>query len=160
MFNPWVIISLITSLIGVYFYGHHEGYQECAPENAIQVAKLNEDARRKEIELTEQVNVTSANLVKANNDAKRKIDRLNSDLASGSVRLSVPVKAHCPVSATSDTSAASGDSVQERSELDGTVAQSLVAITNDGDAGIRQLNACIDAYNQVRDKYNQAVGVK
>jgi len=158
MFNPWVIIGLITSLIGVYFYGHHEGYQECATENAIQVAKLNEEARRKEVELTEQVNATSANLVKANNDAKRKIDRLNSDLATGTVRLSIPAK--CPVSATSDTSVASGDSVQERAELDGAVAQSLVAITNDGDAGIRQLNACIDAYNQVRDKYNQAVGAK
>jgi prophage endopeptidase len=41
------------------------------------------------------------------------------------------------------------DSVQTNAELDREVAKSLVAITDDGDKAIRQLNACIDAYNTV-----------
>jgi len=43
---------------------------------------------------------------------------------------------------------ASGDSIQATAELDREVAKSIVAITDQGDANTRQLNACIDAYNE------------
>jgi prophage endopeptidase len=72
------------------------------------------------------------------------------------LRLRLSVKApNCPVQATSDTPVASGDSVQTSAELDRETAKSLVAITDDGDKAIRQLNACIDAYNTVYQTLNK-----
>jgi hypothetical protein len=79
------------------------------------------------------------------------------DIDSGALRLRLPVKAPvCPVQATADTPVASGDSVQTSAELDGETAKSLVAITDDGDKAIRQLNACIDAYNTVYETLNKS----
>jgi len=158
IFNPWVMLGAILVIIGSYSYGHHQGYVECATENALQVAKMNEDSRNKEQQLQQEHANTAAKLVKDNADANKKIAKLNADVQSGSLRLSIA--ANCGVHAATDTGASSGNSFQARAELDGSTSQNLIAITNDGDSGIRQLNACIDAYNEVRDKYNQVVGAK
>jgi prophage endopeptidase len=66
-------------------------------------------------------------------------------LHDGSLRLSIPVspQAGCTVSATGDG--------QARAELDGQVSEALIAITNDGDQAIVQLNSCIDRYNQIKE---------
>jgi len=53
------------------------------------------------------------------------------------------------VSVSEPSTAASGDT-ETRAELDGRVAQALVDLTARGDQAIRQLNTCIDQYNQVR----------
>ncbi|MCC7641418.1 MULTISPECIES: lysis system i-spanin subunit Rz [unclassified Janthinobacterium] len=85
--------------------------------------------------------------------AKTERDRFNLDVRSGAVRLSIPVASgHCAASA--DSAAAAGDRHQTRAELDPATAAALDAIAGDGDDATRQLNACIDAYNQIRDTYN------
>ena len=85
--------------------------------------------------------------------AKTERDRFNADVRSGAVRLSIPVAGdHCAASA--DSAAAAGHRHQTRAELDSATAAALDAIAGDGDDAIRQLNACIDAYNLVRDTYH------
>jgi prophage endopeptidase len=85
--------------------------------------------------------------------AKTERDRFNADVRSGAVRLSIPVASgHCP--ATADSAAAAGHRHQARAELDPATAAALDAIAGDGDDATRQLNACIDAYNLVRDTYH------
>ncbi|MGX9714540.1 lysis system i-spanin subunit Rz [Janthinobacterium lividum] len=85
--------------------------------------------------------------------AKTERDRFNDDVRSGAVRLSIPV-AGDQCAATADTTAAAGHRHQARAELDPATAAALDAIAGDGDDATRQLNACIDAYNLVRDTYH------
>ncbi|WP_219119048.1 lysis system i-spanin subunit Rz [Janthinobacterium sp. UMAB-56] len=83
--------------------------------------------------------------------AKTERDRFNDDVRSGAVRLSIPVTSgQCAASA--NTSAAAGHQHETRAELDPATAAALDAIA--GDDATRQLNACIDAYNTVRDTYH------
>ncbi|QDG73527.1 lysis system i-spanin subunit Rz [Janthinobacterium tructae] len=85
--------------------------------------------------------------------AKTERDRFNDDVRSGAVRLSIPVASgHC--TATADSAAAASHQHQARAELDPATATALDAIAGDGDDATRQLNACIDAYNTVRDTYH------
>ena len=85
--------------------------------------------------------------------AKTERDRFSLDVRSGAVRLSIPVASgHCAASA--DTAAAAGHRSQARAELDPATAAALDAIAGDGDDATRQLNACIDAYNLIRDTYH------
>ena len=85
--------------------------------------------------------------------AKSERDRFNDDVRSGAVRLSIPV-ASGQCAATADSAAAAIDQHQARAELDPATVAALDAIAGDGDDATRQLNACIDAYNTVRDTYH------
>ncbi|WP_180287802.1 lysis system i-spanin subunit Rz [Janthinobacterium sp. 35] len=85
--------------------------------------------------------------------AKTERDRFNDDVRSGAVRLSIPVTSgQC--AATADSTAAASDQHQARAELDPATAAALDAIAGDGDDATRQMNACIDVYNTVRDTYH------
>ncbi len=85
--------------------------------------------------------------------AKTERDRFNADVRSGAVRLSIPI-ASDQCAATADSTTPTGNRHQTRAELDPTTAAALDAIAGDGDDATRQLNACIDAYNLVRDTYH------
>ncbi|MDO8048485.1 lysis system i-spanin subunit Rz [Janthinobacterium sp. SUN211] len=85
--------------------------------------------------------------------AKTERDRFNADVRSGAVRLSIPV-ASGQCTATADSAPAASHRIEARAELDAATAAALDAIAGDGDDATRQLNACIDAYNTVRDTYH------
>jgi len=84
-------------------------------------------------------------------DAKIAFDRLDSDLRSGALRLSIRTTAQ----PGSNHSAAPGP-VQARTDIDPADAAALVHITEDGDNAIRDLNTCIDGYAQVMRQANGA----
>ncbi|OEZ67453.1 bacteriophage lysis protein [Janthinobacterium sp. HH103] len=85
--------------------------------------------------------------------AKTERDRFNDGVRSGAVRLSIPV-ASGQCAAVTDSTAAAGHRIEARAELDPATAAALDAIAGDGDDATRQLNACIDAYNLIRDTYH------
>ena len=91
-----------------------------------------------------------------NHHAQTDRDRFMADVRSDAIRLSIPVAGHCPGAGAgpADTAAAGDDRHQARAELDRTAAAALDAIASDGDNATRQLNACIDVYNLVRDTYH------
>ncbi|TNC77553.1 lysozyme [Janthinobacterium lividum] len=93
-------------------------------------------------------------LTKENQHAQTDRDRFMADVRSGAIRLSIPVAGNCPSAGAADPAAAGVDRHQARAELDGAAAAALDAIAGDGDAATRQLNACIDAYNLVRNTYH------
>ena len=150
--NPYVILGFVLALIGAFFTGHHKGYAEAEAEQQIEVARLNTLAREVEHVMTGKVNDLSTKLQKANSDAKVEIVKRNISIADGTLRLSVPTRSLCP---TADSSSASTDN-QARTELEPAFAQSLIAITDEGDEAIRKLNACIDAFDAVREQINGA----
>lgn len=84
-------------------------------------------------------------------DAKIAFDRLDSDLRSGALRLSV----RATTQPGGNHSATTGP-VQARADIDPADAAALVRITEDGDNAIRDLNTCIDGYAQVMRHANGA----
>ena len=142
LFNPYILIGIVAIVVASFFEGQHIAYLEQEAE----IAKLNEKARGLEQEANQRVTDLSTQLVKANQNAKVQIQKRDAAIASGQLRLSIATR---PVPASSDAASSCGNSVQARAEFDPAAAQSLVAITDQGDANTRQLNACIDAYMEV-----------
>ena len=144
LLNPWVLVGILSVVVSSYFYGHHQAYVEQEAE----VARLNLIERDKEQQMQQLVNTHARELERANRDAKDKVTKLQSDIASGELRLSIATRS---VQTCSDSSSTARDTTS-RAELDPEASKSLIAITADGDNAIRSLNACIQIYNQVRGK--------
>jgi hypothetical protein len=155
LFNPWVLLSVILSIIGAYFYGHHAGYKECYDEAVAKVARANQEAHAKETELNAKVTTTTNELRKASNEAQTRIYKLSADVQSGALRLSIPLASNsvCP----SDSTRVTNGDTNARTELDPKTSQDLINITADGDKAILALNACITTYNQVRETLKEKI---
>lgn len=138
LFNPWVILSLLLALLGVYGYGHHQGYKEKSDEDAAVIAAKDQQLNAAKEKADDELNKAQQQLAARNNSYITAV-------RNGSLRLSIPVspQAGCAASAASDG--------QARAELDGQVSEALISITNEGDQAIVELNSCIDRYNQVRE---------
>jgi len=151
LFNPYVLLGIILAILASFGGGYYKGGQDEFAKQQMEIARLNTEARAVEQKMAEEANDLAMKLKKAENNAKLAIQKRNSDIDSGALKLRIPVKAaSCPaLPAPADTPAPAGDSVQTTAELDSTTARLIVAITDQGDANTRQLNACIDAYNTV-----------
>lgn len=128
--SPNSLIAALLVLVGVFYAGHHVAYLE-------QQEEINRIAAERAVEAAK----AAEQLHKDKEDAQKKINQLRADVASGAQRLSI--RASCAAST------ASGDT-EARAELDPKTADSLIAITADGDKAILELNACIDLYNKFK----------
>ena len=150
LFNPWLIIGAICAILGVYFYGHHEGYQERVAEDQAEIIRLNTEARAKEDELNKKLAQTGIALRKARDDIKTKQTSINARIDSGELRL----PSSCSVQANSSTP---NDAGTNATQSDRQAIKDIVSIAADGDSAIVSLNACIAQYNQVRQTVNEGV---
>jgi len=150
LLNPYVILGIVLAVLGSFGSGYWKGSKDEVTRQQLEIAQLNAEARQKEQILVSAIQTQTTKLQKANQDAKLAQQKRNSDLESGALKLRIPVKAtNCPIPTPTDSASSPRDSVQATAELDREVAKSLVAITEQGDANTRQLNACIDAYNSI-----------
>ena len=148
--NPWVILGVLLALAGFYGYGHHKGWVERDAEMQAEIAVKNEESRTKEQELAKQLNDQSSKLLEANNAISEKQSSLDRAIRAGRVRLP---STSC-VQTNGNPPVASGNSNQAGSESDTETLRLIAQIVADGDKAINQLNACIDAYQQVMEKAN------
>jgi hypothetical protein len=150
-----VIGALVAFLL--FVGGYWKGTYDKGMAVAIEVANANDKAREKEQQLT-QVATTYAGVLRKNEaNAQKKINDLRVDIASGERRLFIPTQAPiCGVQASTDSSSASGATGEARASLDRKVADSLIAITAEGDTAIRKLNTCIDQYNSIKELLNDS----
>ena len=154
LLNPWVILGIVFSVLSAFGGGYYKGKDAEYQRQQLEIAALNAKARETEQAMSKVAQTYGETLRKANNAAKLKETKLRSDIAAGSYSLRIPVKAPtCPtVQATGDAAPASGsDSGTASAELDRQTADALIAITAEGDAAIRKLNACIQTYEQMRN---------
>ena len=150
LFNPYVLLGIVLSILSAFGGGYFKGKHDEVVKQQLEIAALNAQARAKEQALISAVSTQASKLQKANYDAKIASKERDNAIASGNLKLRIPVKTPlCPIQTTGDPAPPAGDSVQAGAELDATTAQSLVAITDKGDENTRQLNACIDAYNTI-----------
>ena len=146
--NPWMILSAIAAASLVYFYAHHVGYVKRDQEMQLEIAKLNGEAREKEQKLSEDLNQTSSQLKDANDAITQKQSALDRAINSGRVRLN----SGC-VQTSSGSSTSSRDQA-ETSESDRETLRLIAQLAAEGDRAINELNACISAYNKVRETIN------
>ena len=147
LFNPWVWIGLLFAILGAATAGYSKGKNDELMRQQIEIAALNAKARETEQRMADVAQTYAQTLRKSNDVAKAKETKLRADLATGERKLFVPVKApECAIPAAADSTAVNGNT-ETRTELDG---QTAVDLTSRGDQAIRNLNACIDQYNEMR----------
>jgi len=148
--NPKFILAAVIACLLAFWYGHHKGWWERDAEMQIEIARKNAEARETEQKLTEQINSNSKALMEANNAINEKQSALDRAIRNGRVRLPA---ASCVQSSQSPTPAA-GDRDETPSESERQTLLAIAAIAAEGDRAIVQLNACIDAYQAVREQLN------
>jgi hypothetical protein len=150
--NPWLIIGVLLAISSAFGGGYWKGHHDAETAMQIEVARLNDEARTKERRLNDMAVEHATELRKAQDDAKAEKDRIAADMQSGSLWLSV---ACSQVSATAGTAPASRLGIKAQCRLDQTASRKLLEIAAQGDDAIRQLNALIDFYNDVRGNLNE-----
>jgi len=148
--NPKFILAAVIACLLAFWYGHHKGWWERDAEMQMEIARKNAEARETEQKLAEQINSNSKALMEANNAINEKQSALDRAIRNGRVRLPA---ASCVQSAQSPTPAA-GDRDETPSESERQTLLAIAAIAAEGDRAIVQLNACIDAYQAVREQLN------
>jgi hypothetical protein len=157
---PWLLVGLCITLFGTYRGGYHFGWSDRDKEMQIEIARKNEEARQTEQKLTEQINTTATKLQETTNAVNQKQTDLNRLIAAGRVRLPTSSCVQTPTSPpTSTTNSPETRSEPDRqadqaSDAERATLQAIAEIVAQGDRNTAQLNACIDAYNDVRNLLN------
>ncbi|PZP30436.1 MAG: hypothetical protein DI603_15035 [Roseateles depolymerans] len=154
----------LGSLLGHAQGGAEQAHADEQRERAISdqhaqaLAAANERQRAVEEALRADLARQQQTFNEAMTHEKDQHQRLLAGLRSGAVRLSVPVVTAggsvCAAAAGGDPAAAAGDRHEARAELAPEAAANLAAVADDGNTAIVQLNACIDRYNAVRERFN------
>jgi len=151
LFNPWVILTLICAFIGFGYESYLIGIKHEEKRQQLEIAALNAKARETEQRMADVAQTYAQTLRKTNDVAKIKETRLRADIATGERKLFVSIKApDCPIQTAADATITSRNT-ETRTELDRGIAEALINITSRGDQAIRQLNVCVDQYENMRN---------
>ena len=148
--NPWIILGALSAVLIAYFYGHHAGFVQRDQEMQIEISHKNEEARERESAVRAELDQTTIQLKDANDAITQKQTALDRAISAGRVRFPAP---RC-VQADASAATPSVDRAEAATESDRETLRLIAQIAADGDRAIVQLNACIDAYNKVREQVN------
>ena len=156
---PWLIVGVLISLFGSYRVGHHYGWLERDNDMKIAIAEKNEESRKTEQQLNEQINQNATKLLEATNAINQKTSALAVANRAGKLRLCPTSYIQAPTSAsiaTTDSKATSQPDRQanEPSDAERATIDAIAEIVAQGDKNTVALNACVDSYNQMRDLLN------
>jgi hypothetical protein len=158
--NPTVLCVAMIVVSGTYAIGHHYGWAKRDQEMQLEIAKKNEEAREIEHKLTDKLNENQTRLQEANNAISEKQTALDRAIRAGRVRLPTP---SC-VQTTPNPTPTPRDRAEAGSQPDRPADQAtdaeratlaaIAEIVAQGDRNTQQLNACISAYNSLREQMN------
>jgi len=156
---PWLIVGVLVSLFGTYRVGHHYGWLERDNDMKIAIAKKNEEARKTEQKLTEELNLNATKLLEANNAINQKTSALAAANRAGKLRLcptsNVQAPANTPIAPTNTEATREPDrQADQPSDAERATIEAIAEIVAQGDKNTAALNACVDSYNQMRDLLN------
>ena len=156
---PWLIVGVLVSLFGSYRVGHHYGWLERDGDMKIAIAKKNEESRKTEQKLTEELNLNATKLLEANNAINQKTSALSAANRLGKLRLCPSSNVSTPTNtsvATTNTEATREPDRQadQPSDAERATIEAIAEIVAQGDKNTAALNACVDSYNQMRDLLN------
>ena len=156
---PWLIVGVLVSLFGTYRVGHHYGWIERDNDMKIAIAKKNDEARKTEQKLNEQLNENSSKLLEVTNVVNQKQTALDRAIRAGRVRIG---SSSCPSTSTNSTTASANQETGSQpdrqadtaSDAERATLAAIAEIVAQGDRNTAALNACVDSYNQMRELIN------
>ena len=156
---PWLIVGVLISLFGTYRVGHHYGWLERDGDMKIAIAKKNEESRKTEQQLNEQINQNATKLLEATNAINQKTSALAVANRAGKLRLcpssNVQAPTNTPVATTNTEATREPDrSPDTASDAERATIEAIAEIVAQGDKNTIALNACVDSYNDVRNLLN------
>ena len=156
---PWLIVGVLVSLFGTYRVGHHYGWLERDNDMKLAIAKKNDEARATEQKLTEQLNQNATKLQETTNVINEKQSALDRAIRAGRVRLPAASCVQTPASPTStpanqETRSEPNRQADPASDAERATLQAIAEIVAQGDRNTAALNACVDAYENVRNLLN------
>jgi hypothetical protein len=156
---PWLIVGVLISLFGSYRVGHHYGWLERDGDMKIAIAQKNEESRKTEQQLNEQINQNATKLLEATNAINQKTSALAVANRAGKLRLCPSSNVQTPTSssiASADTKATSEPDrpTDQPSDAERATIDAIAEIVAQGDKNTAALNACVDAYENVRNLLN------
>lgn len=155
-------LALVAALAmgGFYKYGYHNGWGDRDKDMQLEIAAKNEEARQKEQLVAKAMADKDAQLRKANDVVNEKQTNLDRAIRAGRVRLpgaSCSQAAASPAPASGDWNQATSQPdrpADAASDSERETLRLIAQIAADGDRAINQLNACIDAYEEMRTVLN------
>ena len=156
---PWLIVGVLISLFGTYRVGHHYGWLERDNDMKIAIAEKNEESRKTEQQLNEQINQNATKLLEATNAINQKTSALSAANRAGKLRLcpssNVSTPTNTPVATTNTEATREPDrQADQPSDAERATIEAIAEIVAQGDKNTAALNACVDSYNQMRDLLN------
>lgn len=159
-------VGVLAGLGVAFAMGYAEGSTNARHQAQVEASRVTlrhlqalNEANRREAQLEETLTARLAAREREHTEELARVqkerDRFAADVRAGAVRLSIPVvAASCAAPARPDPGTAGLDRHEARADLAPETGLALVAIADEGDAAIRQLGQCIDAYNDVRARFN------
>jgi hypothetical protein len=125
----------------------------------IAIAKKNEESRKTEQKLTEELNLNATKLLEANNAINQKTSALSAANRAGKLRLcpssNVSTPTNTPVATTNTEATREPDrQADQPSDAERATIEAIAEIVAQGDRNTIALNACVDSYNDVRNLLN------
>jgi hypothetical protein len=156
---PYIALAVAIALFGSYRGGYHFGWTDRDNDMKIAIAKKNEESRKTEQQLNEQINQNATKLLEATNAINQKTSALSAANRLGKLRLCPSSNVQAPTStpvATTDTKATSEPDRQTdtASDAERATIEAIAEIVAQGDRNTIALNACVDSYNDVRNLLN------
>ncbi|NCX45338.1 MAG: hypothetical protein EBW74_13065, partial [Betaproteobacteria bacterium] len=140
MIGAYMAFGLAPIVQTAFGGGFAKGKHDENVRQQVEIAALNAKARETEQNMAKVANTYADTLRKSQNVAKSKETKLRADIATGNLRLSIPTQSSTVCPSTTAASASGSDSGEARTELSGSVSETLISIASEGDAAIRKLN--------------------
>jgi hypothetical protein len=159
---PYLLLGLSIALFGTYRGGYHYGWADRDHDMKIAIAKKNEESRKTEQQLNEQINQNATKLLEATNAINQKTSALSAANRLGKLRLcpssNVSTPTNTPVATTNTEATREPDrQADQPSDAERATIEAIAEIVAQGDKNTAALNACVDSYNQMRDLLNVKV---
>lgn len=154
LLDPRFWLAAILAVTLSFFAGDWTGHRNASKKYELVAAKADAAALAQTAAITKKLNTDidaiTAQSNKEKQDAKAQNDKLRAALRAGTQRLSVATSS-CVAAGTSTTGV-----TETRAELLPAAAADIFDIGADADNAVRDLNACIDAYNKVRERSRES----
>jgi TPP-dependent 2-oxoacid decarboxylase len=156
---PYLALAIAIALFGSYRGGYHFGWEDRDNDMKIAIAQKNEESRKTEQQLNEQINQNATKLLEATNAINQKTSALAVANRAGKLRLCPTSYVQAPTntaSAPTNTEATREPDrpTNEPSDAERATIEAIAEIVAQGDKNTVALNACVDSYNQMRDLLN------
>jgi hypothetical protein len=156
---PYLALAIAIALFGSYRGGYHFGWEDRDNDMKIAIAQKNEESRKTEQQLNEQINQNATKLVEATNAINQKTSALAVANRAGKLRLcpssNVQAPTSTPITPTNTKATSEPDrQTNEPSDAERATIEAIAEIVAQGDRNTIALNACVDSYNDVRNLLN------